>query len=136
MGTNLVKFNAALDKASTKIHGDFQKFYRQVCLECLKRIVLRTPVDSGRARGNWQTEIGRAATTALLVEGSKGEMTDFSIGNAITKLADIPAFSIVHLTNNLSYIYYLEYDRRSPQHPEGMVEVTLSEMALWLSGIK
>jgi len=136
MPTNLANFNKALDESSKRIHGDFQKFHRQVCLEVLKRIVLRTPVDTGRARGNWQTEIGKQASGTLDVEGSAGEMTDFSIGNAITKLADIPAFSIVHLTNNVSYVYYLEYDRRSSQAPEGMVEITLSELALWLSGIK
>ena len=136
MSTNLENFNKVLDESSKKIHGDFEKFHRQVCLEVLKRIVYRTPVDSGRARGNWQTEIGRAAATSLLVEGTGGEMADFAMHNGISKLALIPAFSIVHITNNLEYIYYLEYDRRSSQFPEGMVEITLTEMTMWLSGIK
>lgn len=134
--SNLAQFNKALDEAKEKIHGDFKKFHKMVCLEVFKRIVYRTPVDTGRARGNWQVEIGRAASEELDVEGSESEMTDFALQNGIAKLGDIPAFSIVHLTNNLEYIYYLEYDRRSPQHPEGMVEITLSEMALWLGGIK
>jgi len=136
MPTNLKKFNSELSKASKKIQGDFEKFYRQVCLEVLMRIVLRTPVDTGRARGNWQIEIGRAAIGVLDVEGSENTMADFAINNGIKKLEDIPAFSLVHITNNLEYIYYLEYDRRSPQHPEGMLEITLTEMANWLSKIK
>ena len=134
--SNVVKFNQELEAASKKIHGDFKKFHKQVCLEVLKRIVLRTPVDTGRARGNWQTEIGRTASGVLSVEGSESSMTDFAMSGGISKLADIPAFSIVHITNNLEYIYYLEYDKRSEQFPEGMVEITLSEMMLWLSGIK
>lgn len=136
MSTNVARFNAALDKASTKIHGDMNKFYRQVCLEVLKRIVYRTPVDSGRARGNWQVEIGRAASGVLDVEGTEEAMADFAMSAGITKLSQIPPFSLVHITNNLEYIYYLEYDRRSPQHPEGMTEITLTEMTTWLSGIK
>lgn len=134
--SNVTKFNVELDRASKKIHGDLNKFYRQVCLEVLKRIVLRTPVDSGRARGNWQTEIGRAASSSLLVEGSRGTMADLAISAGMTKLAQIPPFSIVHITNNVEYLYYLEYEKRSQQFPEGMVEITLTEMQTWLSGIK
>lgn len=134
--SNLAKFNVELEAASKKIHGDFQKFYKMVCLEVLKRIVFRTPVDTGRARGNWQVEINRAASGVVDIEGSEGEMADFAMSNGIQKLGDIPAFSLVHLTNNLEYISYLEYDRRSAQHPEGFLEITLSEMILWLHGIK
>lgn len=134
--SNAAKFNAELEKAATKIQGDFQKFYRQVCLEVLKRIVLRTPVDTGRARGNWQLEIGRAASGVLSVGGSEDSMADLAISKGITKLSQIPPFSLVHITNNLEYIYYLEYDKRSQQFPEGMVEITLTEMTMWLSGIK
>lgn len=133
---NVAKFNVELEKAATKIKGDMHKFYRQVCIEVLKRIVLRTPVQTGRARGNWQTEIGRAASGVLSVEGSEGSMADMAISGGISKLADIPAFSVVHITNNLEYLYYLEYERRSSQYPEGMIEVTLTEMQTWLSGIK
>ena len=134
--SNIAKFNAELDRASKKIQGDFQKFYRQVCFEVLKRIVLRTPVDTGRARGNWQVEINKPASGVLDVEGTEGLMADLAMGSGDSKLALIPAFSIVHITNNVEYLYYLEYDKRSEQAPEGMVEITLSEMALWLGTIK
>ena len=130
--SNLANFNAALDIASKRIHGDMNKFYKQVCLEVLKRIVLRTPVDTGRARGNWQVEIGRAAASSLMVEGSEGAMADLAISKGMTKLNQIPPFSLVHITNNIEYIYYLEYDKRSSQFPEGMTEITLTEMATWL----
>lgn len=134
--SSVTKFNLELEAASKKIHGDFKQFYKAVCLEVLKRIVFRTPVDTGRARGNWQVEIGAAAAGILEVQGSEGEMADFSMRQGIQKLSDIPAFSIVHITNNVEYLYYLEYDKRSSQFPSGMVEITLTEMALWLSGIK
>lgn len=132
LGTNLSQFNKALDKASEKIHGDFEKFYKQVCLEVLKRIVLRTPVDTGRARGNWQVEIGSPATASLIVEGAENDMANYAIENGLRVIENITSFSIVHITNNVEYVYYLEYEKRSQQHPEGMVEITLSEMAKWI----
>jgi len=136
MTTNLQKFNAELERAATKIKGDCEKFHKQVCLEVLRRIVLRNPVDTGRSRGNWMVELGRPAVGILDVQGSAGEMAETAINRGISKLSDIPPFSLVHITNNVEYLYYLEYDRRSKQAPEGMVEITLTELAHWLGNIK
>ncbi|GAG45836.1 unnamed protein product, partial [marine sediment metagenome] len=72
----------------------------------------------------------------LDVKGSEEGMAAFTLNSGASQLASIPPFSLVHLTNNLEYIYYLEYVKRSSQHPEGMVEITLTEMIMWLSGIK
>lgn len=131
MGTNLQKFNSALSNAAKKIkEEDLKKFIRSVCLETFKRFVERTPVDTGRARGNWQVEINAPASGTI--EKEQWESV-FERGSAI--LADIPPFSIVHITNNVEYVYYLEYVRRSQQHPEGMVEITLQEMRVWLKSV-
>lgn len=135
MPTNLAKFNTELLVAEKKIHGDFEKFYKQVITEVLKRIVLRTPVKTGRARGNWQIEFGGPASGILDVTGSKSAMASLAISSGVQKLEDILPFSLVHITNNVEYISYLEYDKRSEQHPEGFLEITLTEMAIWLAGI-
>ncbi len=132
MPTNLAQFNAALTASEKKIKGDFKKFHQQVIAELFKRIVLRTPVDTGRARGNWQIELGGPAQGTLDVEDKDGGPT---ILKEIVKLSDIPPFSLVHISNNLEYISYLEYEKRSPQHPEGFLEISLTEMAMWISGI-
>ena len=132
MPTNLAQFNAALTASEKKIKGDFKKFHQQVIAELFRRIVLRTPVDTGRARGNWQIELGGPAQGTLEVVDKDGSGT---ILKEIAKLQDIPPFSLVHISNNLEYISYLEHDKRSPQHPEGMVEISLTELAMWISGI-
>ena len=115
-------------KAAKKIDGDIQKFIKAVVIETFRRFIMRTPVHTGRARGNWQIEINRPASGT--VEASLWNSV-FERGSA--KLAQIPPFSIVHVTNNVEYVYYLEYTRRSSQHPEGMVEITLQEIKTWLS---
>ena len=132
MGTNLKSFNSAVTKAAKKItEKDIPKFITMVSLEVFRRIVLRTPVDTGRARGNWQIEIGKAAEGILEVFPEADEVIQREQG----KLIGIKPFSIIHITNNVEYVYYLEYDKRSSQHPEGMVEITLVEMKDWASKI-
>jgi len=131
VATNVHSFNAALFAATKKIKkDDLIKFIRSVCLETFKRIVQRTPVDTGRARGNWQVEIDAPAAGTL-----EKEYWDSVIERGIEKLEDIPPFSVVHITNNVHYVYYLEYVHRSKQHPEGMVEITLQEMRVWLKSL-
>ena len=136
MPTNLKDFNAQITKAAKGfIDEDVAKFVKAVALEVFRRIILRTPVDTGRARGNWQIEIGQAAQ-GIIDEFTDGE-SDFTVvfDKAEAKLDNVKPFSVVHITNNVEYVYYLEYDKRSAQHPEGMVEITLAEMALWASKI-
>jgi hypothetical protein len=132
MGTNLQNFNSALSNAAEKIKKeDLVKFIRSVCLETFKRVVQRTPVDTGRARGNWQVEIN--APAAGTIEADQWASV-FERGDAM--LASIPPFSVVHITNNVEYVFYLEYVRRSKQAPNGFVEITLQEMTVWLSSVK
>ena len=135
MSTNLKQFNDTLLVASKRIHGDMESFHKKVIFEVLKRIILRTPVDTGRARGNWQLETGGPAQGTLNVTGSSGEVASKALQNAVGTLSSITPYSLVHITNNVEYVYFLEYDRRSEQYPEGMVEITLTEMATWLFGV-
>jgi len=129
--TNLSAFNQALTKSVKKINGDMADWYTTVILETFRRIDRRTPVDTGLAQWNWQITIGMAAAGVLSGESSGGQLGSVFEREA-GKLVGIPPFSIVFITNNVEYISYLEYHKRSPQHPEGMVEITLSEMAKWL----
>lgn len=127
MGTNVHQFNKEVNGVvkdfTTKKALDFQ---RLVAMELFRRIILRTPVDTGRARGNWQITINAPPTEILEREGKQFE----SVINAeLGKLNSIPMYSTVYITNNLDYIYYLEYDRRSPKSPDGMVEISLKEVA-------
>jgi hypothetical protein len=126
----------AIGKAAKKIHEEkIPQFITMVSLEVFRRIVLRTPVDTGRARGNWQIEIGKAAEGVLDILGKSPQVTQEVFDREVKTLDQIKAFSIVHITNNVEYVYYLEYDKTSAQHPEGMVEVTLAEMREWATKI-
>ena len=74
-----------------------------------------TPVDTGRARGNWHCTVG----TPFAGQDATG--IDGSIQAAIPRRAG----SVVYLTNNVPYIQKLEYGG-SQQAPAGMVRVSVA----------
>jgi len=161
MATNIAeagikRFNAAVERFTKQLVPEKQVlFQRRMVMEALTRIVRRTPVKTGRARGNWQTTIGSPASGEVNVigageqaskgkgarRGREGYAGRMAISNGRRALRALPPFSTVHLTNNVPYIVDLEMGRRSTgrrlrgsvQAPEGMVAVTMNEMGLWLS---
>lgn len=121
-------FSLDLARLCKKHDANMHAVIRKIAFEAFKRVVLRTPVDTGRARANWGVRIGQPATfqtedvdkgggktLAAAMEGVNAWSTDGSI----------------FLTNNLSYISNLE-SGTSTQSPAGMVRVTLVEMKAWI----
>lgn len=93
-----------------------------VCLSLSEKIIGRTPVDTGRAKGNWQATIASPAAGAT-------DTTDPAGAAAIAKaavVAQAASGNVFYLVNNLPYIRRLEYGYSS-QAPAGMVRVTAQE---------
>ena len=89
---------------------------RAATSEVFSNIIQMTPVDTGRARGNWQCTIGAPFTG----EDDTGDV--LKMQNALPRRAG----SVVYLTNNMPYIGRLEYDAHSTQAPNGMVRVSVA----------
>jgi hypothetical protein len=117
---NLASFNAALEKTiqTLPVEGAL-RLQRMIALEALKRIVLKTPVDTGRARGNWQTTINNPAV------GEKQSNTPIMDGSTV--IGSLKSFGTIFIANNLVYILPLEHGH-SQQAPNGMVAVTIEEL--------
>ena len=105
---------------------------RKATIELFSSVVKGTPVDTGRARGNWQCTIGNAATDQV-------EHTDKSGAGAISDIvATVPqkSGSVVWLANNVPYIRKLEYSPvgkgGSSQAPSGMVRINIQRFASFL----
>jgi len=92
-----------------------------VCAKASTEIIRKTPVDTGRARGNWFATIGNTSTDTSEVR-TDGE----AIGDAITTSMKASG-NIFYLTNNLPYIRRLEYGY-SKQAINGMVRLTIAEI--------
>jgi hypothetical protein len=129
MESNLAQFNKELDNFNKKVPAMATVIQKKVVLEALRRLVMRTPVDTGRARANWQVTIS---------EPSEGQVdsTDVEGNSAIAKglaaLTGLPDFQVIWISNNVDYIEFLEHGS-SKQAPEGMLAVTVEELRNWLA---
>jgi len=100
------------------------KFQQKLGLEALRRVVLKTPVDTGRARANWQTSLGSPVEGVLnRVDPSGG----VAIAEGTGVIVAVQPFQDIWLSNNVPYIISLE-DGSSKQAPAGMVAVTIGEL--------
>ena len=96
---------------------------RMIALKVFRRVILRTPVDTGRARANWQATVGSP------VQGPIDSVDPTGAGSVSTILPAIGAVQgdePIFLTNNLPYIERLETGW-SQQAPAGMVAITVAE---------
>lgn len=124
MKSNIAEFNATIDKFTASVPEKVSILHRKVVMQALTGVVLKTPVDTGRARGNWQVSIGQPINEVF-------EGTD-KIGNATIErgfsiASNIAPYEIVYISNNIYYIIYLE-NGSSDQAPAGMVALTIEEL--------
>lgn len=85
---------------------DLDRVFRSVTLGIYKDVIIGTPVDTGRARGNWQLAIGSAPTGEVnRKETGKGSNQR---RQAESKTKRPLAGRSVFIANNLAYIGELE----------------------------
>ena len=99
-----------------RANGHVDNKIRAATSEVFSNIIQMTPVDTGRARGNWQCTIG----SPFMGEDDSGSV--MKANSVIPRRAG----SVVYLTNNVPYIGKLEYDGHSRQAPAGMVRVSVA----------
>lgn len=147
MTSNLASFNAQIDEYVKSIAPkQLVPLQKKIALEALRRIVKKTPADTGRTRGSWQV------TIALPAAGDKRSTSPVQDG--IAALAELRGFEVVYISSNVPYILVLEEggfvpaspgpskDPRkgrkgrvlveggySVQAPHGMVAVTIEELS-------
>lgn len=120
-----MSFSKELDAFALKAKANLAVVVQGTAAEVGKRLVERTPVDEGTARGNWTAAINAP-------DMSETGRTDASGGETVAAIAEAvkagQAGDAVYITNSSSYIAQLE-DGSSTQAPNGMVNVTASEGA-------
>lgn len=86
--------------------AEVERFRRAVSLKLFTSIIRDTPVDTGRLRANWQTNVAAPATgtldstdTAAAIQGASDNLGD-GTGKDIS----------VYFVNNLPYAQHVEYN--------------------------
>jgi hypothetical protein len=107
---------------------------RKIALQIFAQIVLKSPVDSGRFRSNWQVSIGSVPTGTqdgeTFPQGDavdvKGPIYYAKLSGGEATLFGANAGDTIYFANNLPYARRLE-DGYSQQAPAGMVALTIQE---------
>lgn len=116
---------------------------RKVATDLLTGVVLRTPVDTGRARASWAVSTDKASNAAVTFADKDGRQT---IVRGQAAIATWKPGDELWITSRLEYIPYLEYgvEGRGPtqkltesghsrQAPAGMVRVTVTEFQTYIA---
>lgn len=85
----------------------------------LATVIPATPVDTGRARGNWQVNVGSPITADIDRLDTTGQAT---LAQGQAEIATCRKGQSIYITNNLSYIGRLN-EGYSAQAPAGFVEL-------------
>lgn len=134
----MTTFSIPLQQLAEKMKADVDMVVRKSTMQVFSAVVSKTPVDTGRARANWNVSRGNADATTT-------ESTDQARGQAeAAKALNEPAGGVVFLANGLPYIRTLEYggypnppkngkgktvNGYSKQAPAGFVRTTAAEFS-------
>jgi hypothetical protein len=128
-------FALDLSKFAEKAGEAANAVISKICLDLTSNIILKTPVDTGRARANWQTSINQAPNNEISATDKSGTAT---ISAAARDVQNAPG-NVFYITNNLPYIASLEFGLYRPgpktvggfskQAPSGMVRISINEIS-------
>ena len=119
-----MSFSAQISQYSKGTRDKIDRIRRGVTLKLLGAVVMDTPVDTGRLRGNWRVSEGTPVLDAADRVDPSGAVVMNEINAAVQASTGDTA---VYLTNNLPYAKRIEYDGWShAKAPEGMVRRNLA----------
>lgn len=101
-------FAASVRAFAEKVDRRQEFVIRFIGLELVRRVATETPVDTGRARGNWQVSIGAPKPGVIdradASPGASSVIAEASASLALGSLFDAD----IWISNNLPYIVRLE----------------------------
>lgn len=114
-------FAQDLQRIAAKVDRSLEDTVKAVSTELFTSVIKDTPVDTGRARGNWQASIGTPASGETNASQGEAEALVYS------RARSFELGEVLWLTNNLPYARRLEYGW-SQQAPAGMVRKNVSRI--------
>jgi hypothetical protein len=137
----MAHWSVPFDKLAKKTKQDIETVVRAAAFQVFSNVIIRSPVDTGRFRANWNVSFGAMDT-------STSEKVDKDITSNMerikTALFQMPVGGVYWLANSLPYAQVLEYglypnppkggaDKTSGgysrQAPQGMVRISAREFA-------
>lgn len=116
-------FASDMAKFAKLTNSSLDETGRAIALELFGSVIKDTPVDTGRARGNWQTSIGTPKESEIDRDGSGPALAE-----AARETSKFGMGKLVWLSNNMPYIYRLEFLGWSKQAPSGMARKNVARI--------
>ncbi len=102
---------------------------RKLALDCFTRMILRSPVDTGRFRASWRVGVDRIDFSEHPFIATRGAAISPPQVAAMESILKSAVYGkTIFITNNLHYGPRLE-DGWSRQAPQGVMRITLIEVA-------
>lgn len=111
-------FKANFAKLLAQAGANVQTVVRKAALELQGMMIERSPVDTGRFKGNWQAGVGVANRATADVANSD------ALGRTAATLQGWKTGQTIFLTNSMPYALRLE-NGWSQQAPSGMVRLAV-----------
>ena len=113
-------WSVPLDRLAQRAQAQFEDVARKATYDLFRAVVLKSPVDTGRFRSNWNV-------TASVPSFTYSESTNASRADSETlKALTLPVGGVVYLSNGLPYANRLEYGY-SNQAPSGMIRTSVAD---------
>ena len=126
------RFSADLNKFAQKLDADVRDVTRLLALNIETKVVVRTPVDTGRARASWNTT-EETQDLSVAPEGDYGAFQG-NLSSHPSPTGYLSGEKPIHITNNLDYILDLEFGSSS-QAPNGMARLGVADALSELQAI-
>lgn len=127
------QFSLDLRRAIDAAKDQQEVAIKKIVIDFFSDVIAKSPVDTGRFRGNWQCGINSrpAGTVNTLDKTPAGSAGGNTVAQMAVKVAASHGAKEYWLVNNLPYAGVLEYGRAngqpgSQQAPAGMVRISLA----------
>lgn len=138
-----VPFSVQVRKFVEAAKADSDLVVRKVCFDMGAKVIMRSPVDTGRFATNWQFGVnvipvgikrtGSDAGQKGVLRGRAAQKVNIAgvrkaaVNELTKKTESARAGTVCYFVNNLPYAARLEYESWSKQAPAGMVGITVEE---------
>lgn len=122
---DLNRLSKELELDSKSLKKNLNKGIRQFSQHVLTGVAKSTPVDTGRAKYNWQVKMNSPAAASLFSSnyGKRGgALASLSRGFPVINTFNVERDKSLHITNNLIYIEKLNegYSKQAPSDFVGL----------------
>ncbi|AWP80933.1 hypothetical protein B7P04_17100 [Bordetella bronchiseptica] len=124
-----MSFTADLGKFVARAKGNVDTATRQATVLLAQGVILKSPVDTGRFRANWQFSAAGVQRGTTMAIDPGGQVT---LHRLVAEIRQTAAGGVTYLSNSLPYAVRLE-NGWSKQAPQGMVKLTVQEFQRYVS---